>query len=126
MKNFKNLKVWQKSMEIVKQVYLFVMGFPKEEKFSLANQLTRAAISISSNIAEGSSRSSDKDYARFVEMSLGSCFEVETQVLVAISLGIGDQVTGNKLLMLLDEEQKMLIRFLNILRPGSKLKAQSS
>ncbi len=98
MKNFKNLKMWQKSMEIVKEVYQFVSDLPKEEKFNLANQLTRASISISSNIAEGSSRRSDKDYARFIEMSLGSCFEVETQVLVAISLRLGNQVTGNKLL----------------------------
>ncbi|MBL0234936.1 MAG: four helix bundle protein [Chitinophagaceae bacterium] len=126
MKNFKNLKIWQKSMEIVKDVYLFVADFPKQETYSLGNQLTRAAVSISSNIAEGSSRNSDKDYARFIEMALGSGFEVETQVLVALHLNLGKQVIGNKILILLDEQQKMLIRFLSVLRKGSKLTAQGS
>ena len=113
-------------MEIVKDVYLFVADFPKQETYSLGNQLTRAAVSISSNIAEGSSRNSDKDYARFIEMALGSGFEVETQVLVALHLNLGKQVIGNKILILLDEQQKMLIRFLSVLRKGSKLTAQGS
>lgn len=113
-------------MEIVTEVYHFVGEFPKQETYSLASQLSRAAVSISSNIAEGSSRNSDKDYARFIEMSLGSCFEAETQVLVALKLSFGRQVVGNKILSLLDEEQKMLIRFLSTLRSGSKLTAQGS
>ena len=65
--------------------------FPKEEKFSLVQQMTKAAVSIPSNIAEGSSRSSEKDYCRFIEISIGSAFELETQIIIAEKLNKGNQ-----------------------------------
>lgn len=83
MKNFKQLLVWQKGFRIAVECFKLIENFPKEEKFSLSNQITRAAVSIPSNIAEGSSRSSEKDYHRFLELSLGSAFELETQLLIA-------------------------------------------
>jgi four helix bundle protein len=78
MKNFKQLLIWQKGFEIAKQSFKLIESFPKGERFSLSNQNTRAAVSILSNIAEGSSRSSEKDYNRFLEHSLGSAFELDT------------------------------------------------
>ena len=112
MKNFKELKIWQKGMEIAALSYKLAQSFPKEEKFGLSVQITRSAVSIPSNIAEGSSRSSDKDYRRFLEMALGSGFELETQLLIAKTSDIGSKDVLNDLLQLLDEEQKMLMSFI--------------
>ncbi|MBB1286720.1 four helix bundle protein [Flavisolibacter sp. BT320] len=111
MKNFKQLKVWQKGFAIAVNTFRFSATLPKEEKFGLSSQITRAAVSIPSNIAEGSSRTSDKDYARFVEISLGSCFELETQLLIAQQVGLGNNDLQTQLLQDLDEEEKMLIAF---------------
>ena len=72
MRNFKQLLIWQRGFQIAVDAFKLVSSFPKEEKFSLSIQITRAAISIPSNIAEGSSRSSEKDYNRFLEVSLSS------------------------------------------------------
>jgi four helix bundle protein len=112
MRNFKELKIWQKGFSIAVDSFKLVSTFPKEEKFGISSQITRAAVSISSNIAEGSSRSSEKDYNRFIEISLGSSFETETQLLIAGTLNYGDQELRKKLLNDLDEEQKMLMSFM--------------
>lgn len=90
MRNFKQLKIWQKGLTIAMSSFKFVAAFPKEEKYGLSSQITRAAISIPSNIAEGSSRTSIKDYDRFLEHSLGSAFEIETQILIAEAVNFGD------------------------------------
>ena len=111
MKNFKQLKIWQKGFEIAVNTYQFASTLPKEEKFGLTSQITRAAISIPSNIAEGSSRSSEKDYSRFIEVSLGSCFELEMQLLIAQQIKFGDSEIQKHILKALDEEEKMLIAF---------------
>jgi four helix bundle protein len=112
MRNFKELKIWQKGFSIAVDSFKLVSTFPKEEKFGISSQITRAAVSISSNIAEGSSRSSEKDYNRFIEISLGSCFEAETQLLIAGALNYGDNELCMKLLIDIDEEQKMLMGFM--------------
>lgn len=83
MRNFREYDIWIDAMEIVNQVYILVENFPKTETFSLSSQITRSAISIPSNIAEGAGRSSEKDFARFLELSLGSAYELETQLLIA-------------------------------------------
>lgn len=98
MKNFKQLKVWQKGFDIAASTFQFASTLPKEERFGLISQMTRAAVSIPSNIAEGSSRSSEKDYSRFIEISLGSCFELETQLLIAQKVNLGDVQKQNQLL----------------------------
>lgn len=113
MRNFKELKIWQKGFEIAVDTYKLIDSFPKSEKYSLAQQLTRAATSISSNIAEGSSRRSEKDYYRFIEIALGSAFELETQLLIAKAVNFGNEVLINNTLNKIDEEQKMLIAFAN-------------
>jgi four helix bundle protein len=112
MRNFKQLLIWQKGFQIAIDAFKLVASFPKEEKFSLSNQITKAAVSIPSNIAEGSSRSSEKDYNRFLELALGSSYELETQLLIARSVNYGDEMLRNHLLQNIQDEQKMLISFM--------------
>ena len=83
---FENLEVWQKSRHLVKSVYLLTSSFPEEEKFGLTSQMRRASISISSNIAEGSTRWSRKDQARFYEIAFGSLIEVLNQSILSHDL----------------------------------------
>ena len=113
MKNFKKLLIRQKGFEIAVQSFNLIETFPKEERFSLSNQITRAAVSIPSNIAEGSSRMSEKDYNRFLQHSLGSCYELETQILIAEAVKFGDQELCSKIVASVCDEQKMLISFMN-------------
>ncbi|MCW3120140.1 MAG: four helix bundle protein [Chitinophagaceae bacterium] len=113
MRNFKELKIWQKGFDIAVNSFKLVNTFPKEERFGISSQITRAAVSIPSNIAEGSSRKSEKDYHRFLEVSLGSSFEVETQLLIAAAAKFGNEEICNEILKDIDEEQKMLMSFMN-------------
>ena len=83
MFNFEKLEVWQKAIDFADLIYSETRSFPAEERFGLTNQLRRAAISVSSNIAEGSSRFSKSDFARFVEIATGSVFEVVSQAFIA-------------------------------------------
>jgi four helix bundle protein len=113
MKDFKNLKIWQKGMEITDAVYDLSVNMPNTEKFGLTSQMTRAAVSIASNIAEGSSRRSEKDYFRFCEIALGSAFELETQLLIVIKRGWVEITKVNFILELLTIEQRMLVGFMD-------------
>ena len=83
MFNFEKLETWQKAIEFADSVYRMTRTFPADERFGLTNQMRRAAVSISSNLAEGSSRSSRADYARFVEIATGSTFEVVSQAFIS-------------------------------------------
>jgi len=113
MKNFKELRIWQKSMDIAVNCFKLTEEFPKEEKFGLSIQITRAGVSIPSNITEGSSRSSEKDYARFIEISMGSSYELETQLLIAQRLSYGNQSLLSQTITDVNDEQKMLMGFGN-------------
>lgn len=113
MKNFKQLRIWQKGFDIAVNSFKLTATFPNERKFGIASQITRAAVSIPSNIAEGSSRSSEKNYNRFLEISLGSTYELETQLLISQAAGFGNNNSSNKILSDIVEEQKMLIGFIN-------------
>jgi four helix bundle protein len=114
--NFKNLKVWSKGMDAVDRVYAFSATLPEDEKYGLRSQLTRAAVSIPSNIAEGSGASTDKDFARFIGISLGSAFEVETQLLICERRGFGDLLKLNDAIATINEVQRMLMAFQDQLR----------
>lgn len=111
MRNFRELKIWQNGIEIALKTYRVTETFPKEDKFSIVQQMNRAGVSIPSNIAEGCSRKSEKDYSRFVEIALGSTYELETQVIIAEQLKKGDQQLLQELKAALIEEQKMITRF---------------
>ena len=83
MFNFEKLDVWKKSIELADAIYNRTRRFPAEERFGLTNQLRRAAVSVSSNIAEGSSRRSKLDFVRFIEIGTGSVFELASQLFIA-------------------------------------------
>lgn len=84
---FTDLVVWQRAMELVKQVYVLSKKFPADERYALTDQLRRAVVSIPSNIAEGSGRSSNADYAHFLSIARGSLYETMTQLRIAVDLG---------------------------------------
>src|SRR5687768_17171127 len=107
MKNFKNLKIWQKGMEIVKKTYAVSKQLPSQEKFGLSIQICKAAVSIPSNIAEGSAKRSKKDYRNYLEIAFGSSFDLETELLVIDMLEFCDKRMIQDLLKDVDEEQKM-------------------
>jgi four helix bundle protein len=87
MLNFEKLQVWQKSIGLADLVYGYTRRFPADERFGLTSQMRRAAVSVSSNLAEGSSRKSRCDYRRFIEISAGSAFELVSQSLIARNQG---------------------------------------
>ncbi|WP_055443375.1 four helix bundle protein [Lacinutrix himadriensis] len=87
MKSYRDLIVWQKSVNMVTLVYKLLNDFPKDEKFGLTSQIKRSSVSISSNIAEGYGRNYTKDYIRFLNIARGSLFEMQTQLQIAINLG---------------------------------------
>lgn len=112
MRNFKTLGVWQKGMEILKQTYALTSNLSTDEKFGFVSQMNRAAISIPSNVAEGASRTTQKDFRRFLEIALGPTFELETQLIAIQELGLVQETDTATLAALIDEEQKMLIAFM--------------
>lgn len=81
------MEIWKLSRIFCKEVYEVTATFPEAEKFGLVNQLRRASVSVPSNIAEGASRNSNKDFSRFLEIAIGSCYEIETQLLISNDLG---------------------------------------
>ena len=115
MHRFKDLEVWKQSRLFCKDIYEMTSLFPETEKFGLTSQLRRASISIPSNIAEGASRKSNKDFARFLEITIGSCYEIETQLLIANDLGFIKEENLNPLLLKLDAIVKMTSKFKSIL-----------
>ena len=108
IRNFRDLDVWKKGIEIVKDVYETVSGFPKQEFYGLANQWQRCSVSIPSNIAEGFNRFHNKEYKQFLYITLGSCAELETQIEIAAELKYTDQKRKALLLEKLDHESRML------------------
>ena len=86
MKTHKDLEVWKTSIEMVTKIYHITRNFPKEEIYGLANQMRRAAVSVSSNIAEGAGRNSDKEFLQFLYFATGSLSELETQLIIAHNL----------------------------------------
>lgn len=116
MRDFKKLIIWQKAMEVVSAVYQAVERFPKEERYGLRSQVTRSAVSIASNIAEGNAKSSEKEKKRFMEIALGSSFELETQLLIIEKLNWLKEDEAENILKLLEEEQRMLSSFIEKLK----------
>jgi four helix bundle protein len=84
--NFRELKIWKDSMSLVKEVYLITQKLPMNEKFGLISQINRSAVSIPSNIAEGSGRSSEKEFTHFLNIAISSSFELETQLILIFDL----------------------------------------
>jgi len=87
MRNFRELDIWKDAIVLVQEVYVLIEVLPNIEKFGLQSQISRCVVSIPSNIAEGSAKSSQKDFVRFLEISLGSAFELETQLIICGNIG---------------------------------------
>jgi four helix bundle protein len=108
MFSFERLEVWQKSIQFADLVYDVTRTFPSDERFGLTNQMRRAAVSVSSNIAEGSSRFSKADFARFIEIATGSVFEVVSQSFISRNQGFLNDEQFNRLYAAAEEQGKML------------------
>jgi four helix bundle protein len=115
--NFKNLNIWKMSIELADKIYDASDLFPKNEDFGLKSQIRRCAVSVPSNIAEGSSRTSDKDFNRFLEISLGSLFELQTQLIIAKNRNFINEETFKIIEERIIELQKMISGFQNNLIP---------
>ena len=109
---YKDLLIWQKGIQIVKEVYLICKTFPKEEVYGLQSQIKRSSVSIPSNIAEGWGRSYTKSYIQFLKYSRGSLLELETQIIIAKELNFISTEKFNKIQGLITEESKMLNAFI--------------
>jgi len=119
MHNFKELIVWQKARNLVKNVYLLTKKFPTEEKYGLSMQIQRSCISIPSNISEGSGRNSNKDFGRFLDIAFSSAFELETQLILASDLNYISEEELNNITEKIQEVQKMIYGFNNKLKKES-------
>ncbi|SDA61441.1 four helix bundle protein [Dialister histaminiformans] len=108
MRDYKELIVWQKSMALASFIYTLTRGFPREELFGLTNQIRRAVVSIPSNIAEGHSRGTDKEFVFFLRIAKGSAAEVETQLLLSKKLGYINDREIKQALTLYNEIVRML------------------
>ncbi|WP_298220472.1 four helix bundle protein [Flavobacterium sp.] len=115
MHRFKKLEIWQMSRIFCTEIYTVTSAFPDSEKFGLASQLRRASVSIPSNIAEGSSRNSNRDFGRFVEIAIGSAYEIETQLLISTDLYFLTEEKQINLNQKLDSIIKMMYHFKNSL-----------
>lgn len=116
MRNFREYKVWKDAIDLSIEVYRLTENFPKHEVYALANQLQRAIVSIPSNIAEGSAKQSELDFAHFLEFALGSAYEAETQLQIAVKLGYVQQNEHDSVIMKLQSIEKRLSSLINKLR----------
>jgi len=108
MNSFKDLKVWQKALELAEHVYTLTQNIPVEERYGLQSQVRRCSISIVSNIAEGAGRNSKKEFQHFLGIAMGSSFELETQLLLAERLQYTAKECSTAIIAKLQEIQKMI------------------
>lgn len=118
--NYKELKVWQKAMDLTVEVYKIVKLLPKEETYALSDQMRRAVVSIPSNIAEGQGRNSDKEFIQFLSIARGSLWELETQIEICLRIGYIDQSLATNIYNLIEEISKMLNALSNSLKPQNQ------
>ena len=116
MKNFKNLEIWTNGIEIVKSIYVLSAQLPESEKFGLKSQITRAAVSIPSNISEGCSGKSDKEFVRYLKISLGSLYELETQLIIMKELNFIKENNLLEIFDLVNKEQRMIISLICVIK----------
>ena len=119
MKDFRELKVWQKAHKLTLEVYKGTRRFPKEELYGLTNQIRRASCSISANVAEGCGRKGDADFARFLQIAMGSASELEYHLMLAHDLKLFDSRTFDVLVNNAIEVKRMLASFIKKLKSES-------
>ena len=108
MHNFKELKLWKACIEVTKVIFILTKSFPSVEKYGLISQMIRSAISIPSNIAEGCGRKTNKDFYHFLNIALGSSFELETQLIIAKEFNYINQEKLDSICKLIVDIQKMI------------------
>ncbi len=113
IKTFRDLLIWQKGMQLVKEIYKLTRSFPKSEDYNLSSQMKRASISIPSNIAEGFGRSTKKDFQRFLYIALGSIFELQTQIIISYEQDYINQQQYDSINELSKEVERMLCSFMD-------------
>lgn len=111
--NFRELKIWKESISLVKRIYLLTAELPKDEKFGLISQINRCSVSIPSNIAEGSGRTSDKEFLHFLNIAISSSYELETQLILVEELF---KINTKSILIELEALQKMIGAFKRMLK----------
>lgn len=108
IKSYRDLVAWKKARELVKELYLLTALFPVGERFGLVGQMNRAAVSIPSNIAEGYGRATTRDYLKFLRVARGSAYELETQLVLSVDLGLCDDAKSLRVTELLQEVIRIL------------------
>jgi len=109
--NFKQLKIWEKSMDLTDLIFLYCKDLPKDERFNLIDQMNRSSCSIPSNIAEGSGKRTKLQFAEYLSISLSSSYELETQLLICERRKYGNSALLKQTLNLVTEVQKMIFSF---------------
>lgn len=116
VRTHKDLDIWKMSIDLVKDIYTLTESFPKDEQFGLTSQLRRAAVSVPSNIAEGSARNGNKEFIQFCYISLGSLSEVETQIIIATELNFIHNRLSSEVLEKVEIIRKKLLNFIKYLK----------
>ena len=116
MRDFRKYAVWNLAIDFAHDIYGYIALFPKEERYGLSGQMQRAAVSISSNIAEGASRTSEVEFIHFLEIALGSAFELETQLIIANKIGYITESDNDQLLERLHAIQKGVNHLISVIR----------
>lgn len=114
--NYKQLKIWELAMEIAREIYAVSALFPSEEKFGLVSQIRRSAVSVPSNIAEGSGRGSDNEFRHFLEIALASTYELETQLILSEQLKMTAEQNVATIQEKISELEKMIVGFIKKLK----------
>ena len=116
MHNFRELKIWQEAIEITKQTYKTTKKFPQSEIYGLTSQMNRAAVSIPSNIAEGAGRNSNKEFTQFLNIAIGSCFELETQMILAFEFSYIQKDDLDMFIFNINKLERMINSLMSTLR----------
>jgi four helix bundle protein len=109
--NYKELKIWQRSVDLVDLCYDYVADLPQDERFNLKSQIIRCVCSVPANIAEGCGKRTKKHFAEYISISLGSCFELETHIIICDRRKFGKEEIRNKILKELSELKNMIFSF---------------
>ncbi|MCB1188127.1 four helix bundle protein [bacterium] len=122
VRTYRDLNVWQKSMDLIEEIYRITASFPRDEQFGITSQIRRSAVSVTANVAEGFGRGSRRDYARFVSIALGSARELEALLLVCVRIGTVTSQELSKCNSLIDEISRMLYSLRRrLLEPGNEV-----
>lgn len=119
IRDFKDLKIWQKGMDIAEKCYFLTKSFPKEEMYGIIQQIRRSAVSIPANIAEGYGRRSPGDYSRFLNIAQGSVNELETHLLLSVKVNLCKYNDIETILQYLNEERRMIVSLIKSLQSST-------